>query len=74
LVERLSKETDEGIKNRIASQYWNDEVVDDAIVENYVNEARVIRVVCKDEKIRNNTKRYMYNSPTIPNIPILEDE
>lgn len=74
LVERLAKETDEVIKNRIATQYWNDEVVDDTIAENYVNEARVIRVVCNEEKIRNNTKRDMYNSPTIPNIPILEDE
>ena len=74
LVERLAKETDEGIKNRIANEYWNDEVVDDTIAENYVNEARVIRIVCKDEKIRNNTKRHLYNLPTIPKIPILADE
>lgn len=74
LVEVLAKVTDEGIKNRIANQYWNDEVIDDAIAENYVQQARVIRIVCKDEKIRNNTKRYLYNSPIIPNIAILEDE
>lgn len=74
LIERLAKETNEDIRNEIANQYWNDEVVDDTVAENFVNQATVIRIICDNEKVRKNTKYSMYNFPVIPNVRILEDE
>lgn len=74
LIELLARENDDEIKIEIANQYWNNEVTDDTIAENFVNEAIVIRILCDNEQIRQNTKRSIYNLQTIPNIPILEDE
>jgi hypothetical protein len=77
LVESLALETDGEIKNAIAMQYWNQEVADDAedvVVENYVNQATVIRIVCNDEEVRKNTKRAYYKLETMKNVEILQDE
>jgi hypothetical protein len=74
LVERLYKEKDNEARIQIARQYWNDELVDCLIIENFVVNAIVSRIICNDENIRQNTKRASYNTPTIPYIGILEDE
>lgn len=74
LVEQLAKETSAEIRNELATQYWNEEAADETVSENYVNQAIVIRIVCKDEKVRQNTKKDYYNLQTMPNIAILRVE
>lgn len=72
LVAQIKNEANQQNKIGMVNDYWNEVIAEGDIIENFVNQARVVDVICDNEQVRQNTKRHMYNSPIIPGIRIIE--
>jgi hypothetical protein len=71
-VEQIKREANQQNKITIVNDYWNEVIIEGNIIENFVNQARVIDVVSDDEEERKNTQRHIYKYQTKPGVRIIE--
>lgn len=74
LVQQMSVIDDQDLLNDLAKRYWNEAPGDDAIIEYFSIDPKVIKIVCNNPAVRENTKRQYYGFPTIQGCEILKND
>lgn len=57
----------------LAQSYWEDTEDENVIIENCVDSAEVVAIICAREDIRENTKRYLFSNNSVPGLGVLDE-